>query len=134
MFRSIFRTTDGQQLESFDPTPTASFARRPEGGGSGIGSSNENAPAATVKSARVILGAGRRRDRKIAAGEKCGGRKNYAERDPELVSLARQLYRPDPDRRPVSLRQVSAALSAAGKVTPNGVPYSASAVASMLEN
>jgi DNA invertase Pin-like site-specific DNA recombinase len=38
------------------------------------------------------------RDRKIAAGEKCGGRKNYAERDPELVNLARQLHRPDPER------------------------------------
>ena len=74
------------------------------------------------------------RDRKIAAGEKCDGRKSYAERDPELVSLARQLYRPDPDHRAVSLRQVSAVLAAAGKVTRNGVPYSASAVASMLED
>jgi DNA invertase Pin-like site-specific DNA recombinase len=74
------------------------------------------------------------RDRMRRLNGKCEGRKSYAERDPELVSLARQLYRPDPDRRPVSLRQVSAALAAAGKVTPNGVPYSASAVASMLED
>jgi hypothetical protein len=42
------------------------------------------------------------RDRKIAAGEKCGGRKSYAEARPEMVELARQLRRPDPDRRPVS--------------------------------
>ena len=49
-------------------------------------------------------------DRKIAAGEKCGGRKSYAEARPEMVELARQLRRPDPDRRPVSLRKVSAAL------------------------
>ena len=40
------------------------------------------------------------RDRKIAAGEKCGGRKSYAEARPELVQLARQLRRPDPDRWP----------------------------------
>jgi hypothetical protein len=39
------------------------------------------------------------RDRKIAAGKKCGGRKSYAEARPEMVKLARQLRRPDPDRR-----------------------------------
>jgi len=48
------------------------------------------------------------RDRKIAAGEKCGGRKSYAEARPEMVELARQLRRPDPDRRPISLRKVAA--------------------------
>jgi DNA invertase Pin-like site-specific DNA recombinase len=42
------------------------------------------------------------RDRKIAAGEKCGGRKSYAEARPEMVELARQLRRADPDRRPVA--------------------------------
>jgi hypothetical protein len=31
------------------------------------------------------------RDRKIAAGQKCGGRKSYAEVRPEMVELARQL-------------------------------------------
>jgi hypothetical protein len=42
------------------------------------------------------------RDRKIAAGKKCGGRKSYTEARPEMVELARQLRRPDLDRRPVS--------------------------------
>jgi hypothetical protein len=57
----------------------------------------------------------------------------YAERDPELVKLARKLHRSDPDRRPLSLRQVATALAAQGTVTSSGLPYSASAVASMLE-
>jgi hypothetical protein len=56
------------------------------------------------------------RDRRIAAGEKCGGRKSYAEARPEMVELARQLRRPDPDRRPVSLRKVAAALAERGYV------------------
>ena len=61
------------------------------------------------------------RDRKIAAGEKCGGRKSYAEARPEMV-----------ERRPVSLRKVSAALAERGYVASTGRPYEAAAVASML--
>jgi DNA invertase Pin-like site-specific DNA recombinase len=105
-----------------EDTPTAVLVRQVLGA---IAQFEKASTVAKLKAAR---------DRKIAAGEKCGGRKSYAERDPQLVSLARQLYRPDPDRRSVSLRQVSAALAAAGKVTPNGLLYSASAVASMLED
>jgi DNA invertase Pin-like site-specific DNA recombinase len=73
------------------------------------------------------------RDRKLEAGEKCGGRQSYAERDPKLVELAAQLYRPDPERRPVSLRAVAAMLAERGYLTPSGRSYSASAVASMLD-
>jgi DNA invertase Pin-like site-specific DNA recombinase len=72
------------------------------------------------------------RDRKIAAGEKCGGRQSYAEARPEMVELARQLHRPDPDRRPVSLRKVAAALAERGYVASTGRPYEAAAIASML--
>jgi hypothetical protein len=54
------------------------------------------------------------RDRKIAAGEKCGVRKNYAEARPDMVELARHLSRPDPERRPLSLRKVAAALAERG--------------------
>ena len=56
------------------------------------------------------------RDRKIAAGKKCGGRKSYTEARPEMVELARQLRRPDLDRRAVSLRKVAAALAKRGYV------------------
>jgi hypothetical protein len=70
---------------------------------------------------------------KIAAGRTaCGGRKSYAEARPEMVELARQLRRPYPDRRPVSLRKVAAALAERGYVASTGRPYEAAAVASML--
>jgi DNA invertase Pin-like site-specific DNA recombinase len=105
-----------------EDTPTAVLVRQVLGA---IAQFEKASTVAKLKAAR---------DRKIAAGEKCGGRKSYAERDPELVKLARELYRPDPDRRPVSPRQVAAGLAAAGKFTPNGLPYSASAVASMVEH
>jgi DNA invertase Pin-like site-specific DNA recombinase len=73
------------------------------------------------------------RDRKRRLNGKCEGRKSYAERDPELVALARKLHRPDPELRPASLRKISADLAKHGYVTPSGQHYSASAVASMLE-
>jgi DNA invertase Pin-like site-specific DNA recombinase len=72
------------------------------------------------------------RDRKREEDGKCGGRKSYAERNPEMVKVARGLYRPDPERRPVSLRRVAAGLADRGFRTPSGKPYSASAVASMI--
>jgi hypothetical protein len=55
--------------------------------------------------------------------------KSYAERDPALVALAREIKG---HGGRVSLRQVAAELASKGFTTPSGVPYSASAVASML--
>lgn len=72
------------------------------------------------------------RDRIRRTKGKCEGRKSYAERDPKMVDLARQLRKPNADRRPVSLRQVAAELASRGYVTPSGRPYAAAAVASML--
>lgn len=74
------------------------------------------------------------RDRARRERGKCEGRKSYAERagGQELIALARQLRRPDPDRRPQSLRKIAADLAGRGYVTPSGKPYSASAVASMI--
>ena len=46
--------------------------------------------------------------------------------------MARQLRRPDPDRRPLSLRKVAAALAERGYVASTGKPYEAAAVPSML--
>ena len=82
----------------------------------------------------IACGARRARTRwTIAQFEKeCGGRKSYTEARPEMVELARQLRRPDPDRRPISLRKVAAALAARGYVASTGKPYEAAAVASML--
>jgi DNA invertase Pin-like site-specific DNA recombinase len=67
------------------------------------------------------------RDRKREKTGKCGGRKSYAERNPALVKLAKEL-----EAQCGTLREISAALAESGHVTPSGKAYSASAVASML--
>ena len=69
------------------------------------------------------------RDRIRRKTGKCEGRKSYAERNPELVALAKEI-RGQGAR--VSLRQVAGELEARGYKTPSGERYSASAVASML--
>jgi len=71
-------------------------------------------------------------DRKLAETGKCGGRKSYAEARPEMVKVARELYRPDPEGRPILLREVAAGLAERGFVTPSGKPYSTAAVYSMV--
>jgi DNA invertase Pin-like site-specific DNA recombinase len=74
------------------------------------------------------------RDRKRAAAGKCEGRKSYAEINPELVALAKELRgrkRRD-GRYRASLRWVADVLAERGFTTPSGRPYSASAIASML--
>jgi hypothetical protein len=50
-----------------------------------------------------------RGDRKIAAGEKCGGRRSHAEVRPDAVKLAKELRR---GRK--SLREIAPALAKAG--------------------
>jgi hypothetical protein len=61
-----------------------------------------------------------------------GGRKSYAEARPEMIDLARQLRRPDPDRRPTSVRKVAATVAERSDVASTGRPCEAAAVASML--
>jgi hypothetical protein len=74
------------------------------------------------------------RDREKAETGKCGGRLSYAERNPQLVALARELAMPPRGfARGASLGKVCAGLAARGHVTPSGVPYSVSAVRSMQE-
>jgi DNA invertase Pin-like site-specific DNA recombinase len=103
-----------------EDTPTAVLVRQVLGA---IAQFEKATTVAKLKAAR---------DRKIASGEKCGGRKSYAEARPEMVELARRLRRPDPGRRPISLRKVAAALAERGCVASTGRPYEAAAVASML--
>ncbi len=103
-----------------EDTPTAVLVRQVLGA---IAQFDKATVVAKLKAAR---------DRTREEKGKCEGRKSYAERNPEMVNLARKLYRPDPERRPVSLRKVAAGLAEKGFTTPSGKPYSASAVASML--
>lgn len=57
------------------------------------------------------------------------GRKSLSEIRPDAVALARRLS----EQRPrLSLREISAELATHGFTTPRGLPYSASAVTSML--
>jgi hypothetical protein len=55
-----------------------------------------------------------------------------AHRDPELVDMARWLHH-NADGRPYSLRKVASELVGYGYTTPSGKPYSAAAVASMVQ-
>jgi DNA invertase Pin-like site-specific DNA recombinase len=59
---------------------------------------------------------------------KLGGRKSYAEAQPETVALAKQLR-----SQGVSYRKIAAELAARGHVTGTGKPHVASAVQKMLE-
>lgn len=103
-----------------EDTPTAVMVRQM------LGSVAQFEKATLVAKLKVA------RDRKIADGDKCGGRKSYEESNPAMVALAKQLYQPDAERRPISLRSVAAELEKHGYTTPSGKPYSAAAVASML--
>jgi DNA invertase Pin-like site-specific DNA recombinase len=100
-----------------EDTPTAVLVRQVLGA---IAQFDKATTIAKLKAAR---------DRKRNADGKCEGRKSYAERDPELVAKAKELS----GQRPrLSLRAISAELAKAGRTPPSGLPYSASAVASML--
>jgi len=100
-----------------EDTPTAVLVRQVLGA---IAQFDKATTVAKLKAAR---------DRKRTAKGKCEGRKSYAERDPELVGRAKELS----EQRPrLSLRDIAAALASEGRLTPSGVHYSASAVASML--
>jgi hypothetical protein len=61
------------------------------------------------------------RDRKIAQGIKCGGRKTYAERSPELVAAAKALRAERP-------RLSAARLAEQGYTAASGEPYAAMSV------
>jgi DNA invertase Pin-like site-specific DNA recombinase len=70
------------------------------------------------------------RDRKIAQGIKCGGRKTYAERSPELVAAAKALRA---ERPRLSLRKIAARLAEQGYTAASGEPYAAMSVRGMLQ-
>jgi DNA invertase Pin-like site-specific DNA recombinase len=102
-----------------DDTPTAVLIRQI------LGAVAQFDKAMTVAKLR---GARERKRRKT--GSKVEGRKSLAESRPAAVALARALS----GQRPrLSLREISANLASQGFVTPSGLPYSASAISSMLD-
>src|SRR5215813_9172863 len=100
-----------------EDTPTAVLVRQVLGA---IAQFDKATVVAKLKAAR---------DRKRERAGKCEGRKRYAERDAELVEMARGLSQQRPR---LSLRKIAAELARLGKTTPRGLRYSPSAVKSML--
>jgi DNA invertase Pin-like site-specific DNA recombinase len=103
-----------------EDTPTAVLVRQVLGA---IAQFEKASLVAKLKSAR---------DRKIAAGEKCGGRKSHAELRPNVVALAKQLHRKRPKGGQRSLREVSRELAQRGHLNHAGRPFSAMSVRNML--
>ena len=73
------------------------------------------------------------RDRKRAVIGKCGGRRNWAQIDPELVATAKQLRRRLPKGGQRSLRDVADELAKRGYLNQRGAVFSAASVASILK-
>ena len=73
------------------------------------------------------------RERKRREAGKCEGRKSHAERNPELVALAKRLHRRKPKGGRMSLRAISAELATQGFLNENGRPFAAASVRSMIE-
>jgi DNA invertase Pin-like site-specific DNA recombinase len=78
--------------------------------------------------AALVLKLKAARDRKKAETGKCSGRKTYLERDPAMVTLARQLA-----RQRLTLVAIADALAAKGHVQKNGKTYSHVAIMRMLK-
>ena len=104
-----------------DNTPTAKLVRQV------LGAISEFDKAMTVAKLRGA------RERKRREAGKCEGRKN-AERNPELVALAKRLHRQRPKGGRTSLRAISAELATQGFLNENGRPFAAASIKSMLHS
>ncbi len=103
-----------------DETPTAVMIRQILGS---VSQFEKAMLVAKLKGARA---------RKKAVTGKCGGRKSYEERNPEMVALAKKLARYTVNGRKRSLRDVAAELETHGHVTADGKRYTATAVSRMI--
>jgi DNA invertase Pin-like site-specific DNA recombinase len=103
-----------------DDTPTAVLIRQV------LGAVSQFEKAALVAKLRGA------RDRKKRDTGKCGGRKNYLERNPDAVALAKKLARYPVNGHRRSLRDVAAELQAYGHLSATGTRYSAKAVSRMV--
>jgi DNA invertase Pin-like site-specific DNA recombinase len=104
-----------------DDTPTAKLVRQV------LGAISEFEKAMTVAKLRAA------RERVRRERGKCEGRKSYAERNPELVALAKRLRRSRPKGGRMSLREIAAELAAQGHLNTHGQPYAATSIKSMLK-
>jgi len=104
-----------------DDTPTAKLVRQV------LGAISEFDKAMTVAKLRGA------RERKRAADGKCEGRKSHAERNPDMVAMAKRLRRKRPKGGTMSLRAIAGELAAAGFINENGRTFDARSVKSMLD-
>ncbi len=104
-----------------EDTPTARLVRQV------LGAISEFEKASLVAKMKAA------RDRKIAAGEKCGGRRSHAELQPEVVALAQALRRKRRKGKRLSLRGISAELAVLGHLNQEGRPFSAISISNMLQ-
>jgi hypothetical protein len=72
------------------------------------------------------------RERSAVKPASVRGARAHAERNPDLVALAKRLHRRKPKGGRLSLRAISAELAAKGFVNENGHPFAAASVKSML--
>ncbi|TDW31741.1 resolvase-like protein [Rhizobium azibense] len=87
---------------------------------------------AQLEKARLVGKLKAARDRKRATGCKVEGRKSHAERTPDVVALARKLYRKDRTGNRRSLRDVASELAQQGHLSATGTPFSPSIVKAMV--
>jgi DNA invertase Pin-like site-specific DNA recombinase len=104
-----------------DDTPTAVLIRQI------LGAVSEFDKAMTV--AKL---AGARKRKAVANGGKCEGRKNYAERSPEMVAMAKKLARYPVKGARRSLRDIARELEQEGFLNEKHKPFAAAAVARMI--
>ena len=104
-----------------EDTPTAVLVRQVLGA---IAQFEKTSLVAKLKAAR---------DRRIAAGLKCGGRKSHSELRPDVVALAKKLRRKRPKAGQRSLREIAAELAKRGHLSHSGKPFTARSVNNMLQ-
>lgn len=104
-----------------DETPTAVLIRQILG-----------AVSQFEKAMVVAKLAGARKRKAAANGGKCEGRKTYAERNPEMVVMAKKLARYPVKGARRSLRNIARDLEQAGFQNEKGKPFAAAAVARMI--
>lgn len=99
-----------------DDTPTATMIRQILGS------------VAQFEKAMLVAKLKGARDRKKAVTGKCGGRRSYAERSPEMVKMAKKLHR----YQKLSLREIASELETAGYFSATGKRLEAAAIARMI--
>src|SRR5215471_6045530 len=78
--------------------------------------------------ARLVAKLKAARERRRTTVGKCEGRKSHAERNPEMVAMAKRLRRQRPKGGRLSLRAISVDLAAHGYLNEKGRPFAAASV------